>query len=243
MPAERRYLVVGGGRVARNMLAYLGATGAAHAQWARRDSRTPLANAAASADHVLLAVSDAAIDALARDLREAGVTASITHFSAVADTAHAGALHPAAAFPQGVFDLDTLKSIPFAQIEGGQRFADIFPDWRNPVLTIAPEQRALYHALLVISGNLCSLIWNETAKALEGELKLAAGPMLENYIRTNLALLREAPTSSFSGPVTRGDAGTLRANLAALDAHPELKRCYDLMLELRWPGGAKALKD
>src|SRR5262245_54752541 len=239
--AGGRCLVVGAGRLAASLMAYLSAAGVAHVQWRRALGEDQLAQMAQRAERILLAVSDNAIVELAAFARRANPQALVCHFSAVARTPDAGQLHPAAAFPRSALPLELLKAIPFIEIKGELAFADMFPFWSNPVFAIRSEDRALYHALLVLAGNFASLVWNEAAAHLEDDIGVPGGALLAPYIATNLIMLEAAPRSSFSGPVTRGDAKTLRANLAALADYPFLRRCYETMLDEKWPGGAAAL--
>ncbi len=231
-----RYLVVGAGRMAANLMAYLKTTDCAFAQWSRRaDGEATLETATESADIVLLAVSDRVIAELAERVHAANCDTAIVHFSAVVDAQHAGVLHPPIAFPPEPLSSDFLKSIPFVQIEGGVRFGDIFPKWTNPVFTINGEDRALYHAILVLAGNLPQLLWSKAAAVLDHEAGLDPMAILQPYIASNAELLKGYPAPTFGGPVARRDEVTIAANLAALDDFPDLNACYELLLTLGWP--------
>ncbi len=82
------------------------------------------------------------------------------------------------------------------------------------------ERKALYHAAAVISSN--SLV---TIEALAERLFREAGvedplavmaPLIEGTVDN---LIELGPAAALTGPVTRGDAGTIRRNLEALASH------------------------
>ncbi len=233
---HRRYLIVGAGRMATNMLAYLTATDASVATWSRRaDGEARFPAAVREADAVLLAISDGAIAERAAQVAAIHADAVACHFSAVVDTPHAGALHTPTAFPPTALSLDLLKAIPFVQIAGELTFDAVFPMWANPVFTLKPEHRALYHAVLVIAGNLPQFVWAKAAAVLEHDAGLDPMAILQPYIASNAEMLNGYPAPTFGGPIARQDVATIAANLAALEAHPELAAFYRLLRQLAGP--------
>jgi predicted short-subunit dehydrogenase-like oxidoreductase (DUF2520 family) len=103
-------------------------------------------------------------------------------------------------------------------------------------LEIRAADKPSYHAAAVIVSN-----YTVALAALAERLALAAGipadaagriylPLLEGTWR-NLEM--RGPTDSLTGPIARGDAGTVRAHLEALD--DDARRLYAVM-------GLEALK-
>jgi predicted short-subunit dehydrogenase-like oxidoreductase (DUF2520 family) len=112
---------------------------------------------------------------------------------------------------------------------GGPKFEAIFPEFKNPHFKIAPNKKAYYHALCVMSGNFTTLLWQTFFTRLERDLDLpdsAAIPYLEQ-IANNLI---HAPHSALSGPIARGDLATIQKNLSALEGDP-LQSIYASFVE------------
>jgi len=103
-------------------------------------------------------------------------------------------------------------------------------------LEIRSADKPLYHAAAVIVSN-----YTVALSALAERLALAAGIPAEAAGRIFLPLLEgtwrnlemRGSTDALTGPIVRGDAGTVRAHLQALDE--EAKRLYAVM-------GLEALK-
>lgn len=89
--------------------------------------------------------------------------------------------------------------------------AGFVADLGGRALFISPEQRPLYHAALVMASNFAVALAGDAA-ALLGEHEMIV-PLLRATVE-NIATL--GPAAALTGPVARGDAGTLRAHLAAL---------------------------
>lgn len=94
---------------------------------------------------------------------------------------------------------------------------------------IASENKALYHA----AGTLASpLLVSELTAALEtarlaGLDRKTATRWVEALAQTTAKnVFAQGPARSFSGPFARGDAGTIRLHLQALDGHPVLANLY-----------------
>ncbi|MFI0900744.1 Rossmann-like and DUF2520 domain-containing protein [Streptomyces sp. NPDC020983] len=200
----------------------------------------------AVADLVLLTVPDDALPALVNGLVETGAVRPgqlIVHTSGRYGTAvlepalRAGALplalHPAMTFTGTPVDVQRLAGCTFGVTAPGElRLAAEAlviemggePEW------VAEEARPLYHAALAIGSNhLVTLV----AQAMDllrtagvGEPGRMLGPLLgaalDNALRSGDAAL--------TGPVARGDAGTVAAHLRELRAHaPEDVASYVAM--------------
>jgi predicted short-subunit dehydrogenase-like oxidoreductase (DUF2520 family) len=79
---------------------------------------------------------------------------------------------------------------------------------------IDDEERVLYHAALVMASNFAVTLAGDSADILGGHDILV--PLLRETVE-NIARL--GPDAALTGPVVRGDAGTVRAHLAALPPH------------------------
>ena len=128
-----------------------------------------------------------------------------------------------------------MEKIAFACTEGGPPFSEIFPGAPNPYFDIADKDRARYHALAVLSGNLASFVWNETARELADYAGLPAEQIMESYLRSILERFVENPTASLTGPIARRDRATVEKNLASLAGDQKLQGLYLAFLAAAWP--------
>jgi predicted short-subunit dehydrogenase-like oxidoreductase (DUF2520 family) len=226
------------------------------------------AEAAAAAELVVIGTPDDVIEPTAGALAAAAAVGPgtwVSHLSgalgldALRPSRHAGArilaIHPLQTFP----DVDSaLERLPGCSIavtaedeEGyvlGERLAD---DLHADPFRLADELRPLYHAAAVFASN-----YLVTASAIAESLFAAAG--LPDPARAMAPLQRASldhveqlgPARALTGPAVRGDAGTIRRNLEALDRHaPGLVPSYVTMaratLDLaersgRLPSGSRA---
>ncbi|GGY10551.1 Rossmann-like and DUF2520 domain-containing protein [Streptomyces hiroshimensis] len=248
-PARLTVGVVGTGRVGPALAAALrlaghrpvAASGVSDASVRRAAALLPEvplvtpAEVLARAELVLLTVPDDALPGLVAGLAETGavrpgqliVHTSGRHGTAVLDPARrAGALplalHPAMTFAGTPVDVDRLAGCSFGVtapdelrlaaealvIEMGGE-----PEW------IAEEARPLYHAALALGANhlvtlvaqAMDLLRTAGVEAPDRMLGPLLGAALDNVLRSGDAAL--------TGPVARGDAGTVAAHVAQLRAH------------------------
>ena len=130
----------------------------------------------------------------------------------------------------GQFDDQPFRGVPCAVTapEGYRDLADhLAGDLGGVPFPLPDERRALYHAALSFgANNLVTLI----AAALE--MLTAAGvdepaAVLRPLVSASLANALAHGDEALTGPVRRGDAGTVGAHLAALDRElPELAQTY-----------------
>jgi predicted short-subunit dehydrogenase-like oxidoreductase (DUF2520 family) len=203
----------------------------------------PVDEVVAAADLVLLTVPDDALGQLVDGLAEVGAWRAgqlVAHVSGahglavLEPAARAGALplafHPAMTFTGRDEDLDRLV---------GVRYGVTAPDVLRPVaealvvemggepVWIAEQLRPLYHAALVVGANHLVTLVNEAMDLLAkagverpgAVLAPLVGAALDNALRTGDAAL--------TGPVVRGDAGTVARHLDTLRAAaPESVAAY-----------------
>ncbi|KAB8163859.1 DUF2520 domain-containing protein [Streptomyces sp. 3MP-14] len=248
-PARLRVGVVGAGRVGPVLAAALrlaghqpvAASGVSDASRRRADALLPGVplltpdEVLARADLVLLTVPDDALPSLVAGLAETGAVRPgqlLVHTSGrhgvgvLAPALRAGALplalHPVMTFTGSTVDVQRLAGCSFgvtapAELRmaaealviemGGE------PEW------IEERDRPLYHAALAMGANHLVTLVAQSLDVLR-ELGVSApdrmlGPLLgaalDNALRSGDAAL--------TGPVARGDAGTVAAHLAELRAH------------------------
>jgi predicted short-subunit dehydrogenase-like oxidoreductase (DUF2520 family) len=192
------------------------------------------AEAARSAELVLLTVSDDAISTVARELGAAGAWRagqSVVHASGASPStalnpaaqygATIGAFHPLAAF--ATHDAILLPGITFA-IEAPpplhETLSELAIALNGHPLTLAPEDKTLYHAAAVIASN-----YTIALAALATEIFEQLGATGEQGLQALLPLMRttldnlerQGLPAALTGPLVRGDVGTVRRHIHALD--------------------------
>lgn len=212
-------LIIGNGRLARHLSHWLALEGVEHRSWSRAESggRT-MGEAAREASTILLAVTDSAIAGIATELRGNLPSARIHHFSGALHLAEVPGLHPLMTFGPDFYELEAYRAIHWV-CDPGHSLQAIFPTLRNPSHELNPSQRPFYHALCVLSGNLPQLLWRKAWRDLPAELGIPAEALVPYFARS-LANFLANPDAALTGPLARGDRGTIALNLAALEGDP-----------------------
>ena len=185
------------------------------------------------AELVLIAVPDDALGPLVRGLVEAGAIrpgqvvahTSGAHGTAVlapvtAAGAHALALHPAMTFTGHARDLDRLAA--------GISFGVTAPASLRPLATrlvadlggtvewLDEDDRPLYHAALAHGANHLVTLVNEAMELLRGAGVVAPERVLRPLLTAALENALAQGDAALTGPVVRGDAGTIARHLSEL---------------------------
>lgn len=202
--------------------------------------------AAMGADVVLLAVPDREIAALGERIAQGGALrrgAIVAHLAgglpaSVLDPVRAAGAYPGAMHPLQTFaDVDTavrmLPDTAFA-IEGDPRATEALGQLARDVggrpLHVASGQKAAYHAGAVLASNFVVALLDGAV-----DLLVRAGVPREEALPALLPLLRGTVSNlgsvglpdALTGPIARGDVGTVRSHLGALAAGPgDLLRLY-----------------
>lgn len=188
--------------------------------------------ARAGTDLLLIAVPDDALGPLVADLADGDglrLGQVVAHTSGAhgigvlqpvsARGARPLALHPAMTFTGGGGDLDRLPGISYGVTA---------PDELRPLVTrlvadlggtpewVAEPARPLYHAALAHGANHLVTLANEAADRLRDAGVLRPEQMLAPLLRAALENTLRLGDSALTGPVVRGDAGTVARHLAVL---------------------------
>jgi predicted short-subunit dehydrogenase-like oxidoreductase (DUF2520 family) len=197
--------------------------------------RRRAAQVAAAAQLVIFAVPDDALAPLVAHLAESGTFhtgQTVAHTSgahgvgilrpAVARGARPLALHPAMTFTGTAADLDRLDAgISF----GVTAPEDVRPLARRLVADlggtaewVAEQHRALYHAALAHGANHLVTLVNEALDQLRDAGVVHPERVLEPLLRASLDNALRLGDAALTGPVSRGDAGTVARHLDTLAA-------------------------
>ncbi len=232
----------------------VGASGVSEASVSRIDTLLPGVprmepqEVVAASDLVLLTVPDDALAPVVSGLARLGAwrpgqlamhAAGRFGVDILSDAAAAGvlplAIHPAMTFTGTSLDLARLADTAFAVTAPAPLLpiaqALVVEMGGEPVI-IEEADRPAYHAAIVHAANHGVTLAAQAAAVL-GRLGIEEpgrilGPVVQASIDN---ALRDAPgsVSSLTGPVVRGDAGTIAAHLAALEAVPETRSAYRAM--------------
>ena len=209
--------LVGRGRVARHLCHWFALEGIAWVQW-HRGSPDTLEYTLEECRTILLAISDDSIEALA-DAHPQLADRNTLHLSGSRTIPGIPGFHPLISFGPDLYGLDVYRSIPFITEAGGPTFPEVFPGLPNPHRELDAEKKALYHALCVMSGNFSTILWNRAFQGFEENLGLPREILLP-YLKQIAVNLETNPDQALTGPLARGDVGTMKANLNALGNDP-----------------------
>jgi predicted short-subunit dehydrogenase-like oxidoreductase (DUF2520 family) len=232
------YAILGGGRLARHMRHYLTLLNQTVSCWERDPVGPGNTHAIASpterlratirpASHVLLLVSDGSIAELLKRypfLHEK----TLLHCSGALSIPGVAGAHPLMTFGHELYTLELYRKIPF-MVDRGHDFDALLPGLPNPHFHLSVEEKPRYHALCVMAGNFCQILWQATAERFAGMgLPVAT---LAPYLQQVVHNFVHHPHTALTGPLSRGDQQTIERNLNAL-AGDALEPVYRAFLEL-----------
>ncbi|WP_460961690.1 Rossmann-like and DUF2520 domain-containing protein [Parasphingorhabdus pacifica] len=192
---------------------------------------------AEQADLVLLAVPDDALAGLVRglvateSLRKGQIvvhTCGAHGIDVLEPAAEAGvlplALHPAMTFTGRAEDLERLTTACVAvtaraEDEAAWNVAEVLAlELGGEPVRVPEESRRLYHAALTHGANHLITLINECAGLLRGAGVEAAEKVMAPILSASLDNALRYGDRAMTGPVARGDAGTVSGHLRALDS-------------------------
>jgi predicted short-subunit dehydrogenase-like oxidoreductase (DUF2520 family) len=145
------------------------------------------------------------------------------------------AIHPAMTFTGTSLDVGRLREAVFA-VTAPNAFLPVAQalvvEMGGEPLAIADADRAAYHAALVHGANHTVTLVTQAAALLTRIGVEEPARVLAPLVHASVdGALREAPgaVATLTGPVVRGDAGTVAAHVAALAGHEEALFAYRAM--------------
>ncbi|MBT7886804.1 MAG: DUF2520 domain-containing protein [Gammaproteobacteria bacterium] len=234
MDNKLQYGVIGNGRLARHLVHWFGSKGLRVLNWSRAAAGRVASVEAylASADVILLAISDDAIDdfiVMHPDLQ----AAALVHCSGTLVSEHAVGVHLLQTFGDVLMTSADYDRIPFIVEADAAAILELFPAFPNPVARIQKSDKPYYHALCVLACSGTQMLWQKIQTGFEScglDPKLAE-PLLRQSARAVLA----DPSLIVTGPFSRGDTKTITAHLSALENDPYLS-VYRAFEALHRPG-------
>lgn len=226
------YAIIGNGRVARHFAHYLNLLKIPFLQWSRSiHSEKDLQNIVSNASHILLLISDNAIETFIYEhLYSCSLKQKVLiHFSGSLVTPLALSVHPLMTFSSELYDLSVYKTIPFIYEENSSPFSDLFPQLSNPNYPLSPSLKPLYHTLCVMSNNFTTLLWQKFYQELSQTLNLPINA-IHPFIQQTFHNLLQSPQTALTGPLVRKDESTISSNLKTLENDP-FRNIYKAFLE------------
>jgi predicted short-subunit dehydrogenase-like oxidoreductase (DUF2520 family) len=210
--------IVGSGRLARHLLHYFSLLDIPVRAWSRRQPDPDPVAALADCRTVLLLINDDQIVPFI-DAWPAWRGKQLMHCSGSLVTDAAEGAHPLMTFGDTLYELETYRRTPFVLERGRTPLDELLPGLPNPWFTIPASERPYYHALCVLAGNGSTILWQKLFAEFDRRFGIppsAAHP----YLAQVAANLAHDPDNALTGPLSRGDAGTISANLTALEGDP-----------------------
>lgn len=223
-----RYLIIGDGRVATHFRHYLTLLNLCFSTWHRGQPAAELDKKLSHATHVLVLISDNAIESFVKKYRQQNHLIWV-HFSGslVSDDIHGA--HPLMTFNQQLYSLDAYQKIPFVLDHDAPKLNALLPGLPNQYYYLDKNKKPKYHALCVLSANFSCLLWQKLFSDFQDEFHFPheiAHPYLLQQTQNLLTDFRSALT----GPLVRDDKVTIEKNLSAL-AGDEFQRVYQAFLD------------
>ncbi|WII72535.1 DUF2520 domain-containing protein [Bdellovibrio sp. 22V] len=229
-PSSFSYLIIGSGRVARHLAHYFHLLNISFDSWDRSQDPHALARKVSAATHVLLAISDTALEGFYRQ-HLAGHEKVLVQFSGAQYFEGMISAHPLMTFGQELYDFNFYKQIHFT-LTGAASLADALPGLPNSFSTIPAQDKALYHSYCVLGGNFVTLL---IAKMLSGFEELnVPNEAARIYVEKVVANTFANPNTALTGPLVRKDVETVSANLRALE-QDRYHEIYQSFLKAYWP--------
>lgn len=224
------YLLIGSGRVARHLAHYFNLLNISFSSWDRSQDPHALGRKVSQATHILLALSDSALEGFFRQ-HLAGHDKVFVQFSGAHHFNDMISAHPLMTFGPELYDLDFYQKIHFT-LTGCGSLAQALPGLPNGYTVLPAEQKALYHAYCVLGGNFVTLL---TAKMISGFADLNIPPEAAKvYSQKIIENTFANPQTALTGPLVRKDASTVNANLNSLINDPYYG-VYQAFLKAHWP--------
>jgi predicted short-subunit dehydrogenase-like oxidoreductase (DUF2520 family) len=226
----KKFLIVGAGKLAKHLNHYLHLLELSPLSWDRSQDPHLLKTKINEASHILLAISDSALQSF-YNTNLAGLEKTVVHFSGALSFEDMIAAHPLMSFGPELYSYETYERIHFV-LTGAQSLDQALPGLPNKFSILEADKKALYHALCVMGGNFPVILWQKMFSEFQ---KLGISPEAAGiYLETVLSNTLKNPTTALTGPLARQDKNTLVKNIEALEGD-EFQKIYFAFVEALLP--------
>jgi hypothetical protein len=239
MGSKFSYLIIGSGRTSKHFSHYFQLLNLPFQSWNRHKPVEQLRQLMKANTHVLVLISDSAIEGFYREFCNSGPEhPAFIHFSGALEIPGMQSTHPLMTFSESLYDLETYRKIPFVTTST-QSLADLLPGLPNQAFQIRPEQKPFYHALCVMSGNFTTLLWQKMAAEMKN---LGLPPNIHQTYQSQIFKNLQSETGNpLTGPIARRDLQTVISNDQALNQDP-YQKIYRAFVDVYFPEASKSLK-
>ncbi len=211
------YAIIGDGRLVKHICCYFAALGLAYQTWARRtDDIRALSPILAQSTHVLLLISDKAIDEfIETHLHDHQQTLILVHCSGNLISKYAHSAHPLQTFGHSLYSLEDYQKIPFIITQADLEFSEVLPGLNNAHYKIKTTDKAYYHALCVLANNFTTILWQKFFAEMQNKFGVGQ-EVLQPFLQQTFNNISNNLTEALTGPIARKDHVTLQRDLQAL---------------------------
>lgn len=223
-----KYLIVGDGRLARHFQFYLSSLSISYLSWHRGHSEAKLRDFLASQNIVLLLISD---DALSHFVKNYNLAArpGVVHCSATVHIDGVHFSHPLMTFGTDLYKHSVYPTVPFGIAEDGPPLSELLPGLPNPSFVLSEANRVLYHTLCVVGGNFSAMLWQQFFDGMQTSMGIDRKYLLPFMKQVSSNVMNGG--DALTGPLVRGDQGTIKKHLEALGDGP-LGEVYRAMINV-----------
>ena len=230
VPAKNKqysYLIVGNGKLSKHFQNYFSLKNISYKVWTR-SSEESFQSIGQYAGSILVLIKDDELQNFIENNHKKLSTATTwIHCSGMLSTNLAESAHPLMTFTDEVYSPETYESITFITEKSRKSFNELFPELKNPNYEIESNQKTLYHAFCVLSGNFTSMIWKFFFDYLKSKnIPESAAYLYLTTITENL----KNNSAPLTGPIQRNDKKTIQKHLESLKDYP-VKNIYISFLE------------
>lgn len=204
--------IIGNGCLAIHITHYLKLLNVPFKQWTR-ESKAPLQSFSDECDIILIMISDDQIQDFITDNNLS--LKNCYHFSGSQSVSGAISCHPLMTFSKELYTLEFYQSVPFVCEAGGEKLKSDIPELINKFTTIKSEDKALYHALCVMSGNFTTILWQKFFTEMQSLTDLSLSE-LTPYLDAITSNLKRDFQTALTGPFARKDIKTINDNINSL---------------------------
>ncbi len=217
-------LFIGNGKLSKHFQFLFGQLNLPYRVWSHKDSFNELQSIAQGCECVFILLKDSMIEPLYKQNLKS-LNMKCYHFSGSLIVAGVFDFHPLMTFGENTYELDQYLKIPFIT----SCETETLPFLPNRIIRIKPEQKSLYHAMCVLSGNFSQMLFTLASNKLN---KLGINNNdIKNYVIQSISNVENNPLQNLTGPIVRKDHQTIQKNISALD-NPEHQKLYKTFVEI-----------
>ncbi len=224
-----KYLIIGNGALAQNISFYFSSIEMDLIHW-NKDSLLKLSEVSKPAEIVFLAISTSSLEGIFNQYPSLK-SKKCFHFSGSFYSKEIFGMHPLMSFPKNkTLDLNTLYSMSFGIDFSASKFKKFFPEIKNSLFEIDPEEKIYYHFLCVMSGNFTKYLW-EFAKR-EFQDKFGDSKHLEEYLKRTTTEILDS-NRNFTGPLERQEGELIQEYQESFKINQNLKKLLQSFKDFR----------